>query len=131
MFIKPINIAMKKVLRWIIGIIAALCIAVLCIWGKEISTLRTVKSVNGNPYLYQMEYKAAYDLDDVIEKDVDTNGELLDYIMGRIGKGLPIKMSSAQVAVRKQAASQPMEGTSGVSESQKVPHFSNLVVFLL
>ena len=89
---------MKKVLLWILGIIAALCIGVLCIWGKEIATIKTIKSVGGNPYLYQMEYKAAYDLDDVIDKDVDTNGELLDYIMGRIGKGLPLKMSSAQVA---------------------------------
>ena len=89
---------MKKVLCWLLGIIAAFCIGVLCIWGKEIATIRTIKSVGGNPYLYQMEYKAAYDLDDVIEGDVDTNGELLDYIMGRIGKGLPIKMSSAQVA---------------------------------
>ena len=89
---------MKKVLLWILGIIAALAVAVLCIWGGEIATIKTIKSVGGNPYLYQMEYKAAYDLEDVIEKDVDTNGELLDYIMGRIGKGLPIKMSSAQVA---------------------------------
>ena len=89
---------MKKGLLWIPGIIAALCIAVLCIWGKELATIKTIKSVGGNPYLYQMEYKAVYDLDDVIEKDVDTNGELLDYVVGRIGKGLPIKISSAQVA---------------------------------
>ena len=89
---------MKKVLAWILGIIAALCIAVLCIWGGEIATLRTVQSVGGNPYLYQMEYKAAYDLDEIIENDIDTNPELLDYIMARIGKGLPIKMKSAQVA---------------------------------
>ena len=45
-----------------------------------------------------MEYKAAYDLDDVIAKDVDTNAELLDYVVGRIGKGLPLKIKSAQVA---------------------------------
>ena len=89
---------MKKIILWILGIIAVICIAVLCVWGGEISTLRTVKSVGGNPYLYQMEYKAAYDLDDVIDNDVDTNSELLDYIMARIGKGLPIKMKSAQVA---------------------------------
>lgn len=36
---------MKKVLLWIVGILAALCIAVAFIWGGEISTLRTVKSV--------------------------------------------------------------------------------------
>ena len=89
---------MKKVIFWILGILAALCIAVLCIWGRELATLRTVGSVGGNGYLYQMEYKAAYDLDEVISKDIDENAELLDYIMGRIGKGIPIKMKSAQVA---------------------------------
>ena len=89
---------MKKALLWIIGILAAMCIAIACIWGGEIASVRTVSSVEGNPYLYQMEYKAAYDLDDVIAKEIDTNGELLDYVVGRIGKGLPIKMKSAQVA---------------------------------
>ena len=89
---------MKKIILWILGILAALLIAVLCIWGGEIATIRTINSVGGNKYLYHMEYKADYDLDDVIEKDVDTNTELLDYVIGRIGKGIPIKMKSAQVA---------------------------------
>lgn len=89
---------MKKVLLWIVGILAALCISVACIWGGEIATLRSVKSVDGNTYLYQMEYRAAYDLDDVIAKDIDENAELLNYVVGRIGKGLPIQMKSAQVA---------------------------------
>ncbi|MBQ5416041.1 MAG: hypothetical protein IIU23_02460, partial [Bacteroidales bacterium] len=89
---------MKKIILWILGILAALLIAVLCIWGGEIATIRTINSVGGNKYLYHMEYKVDYDLDDVIEKDVDTNTELLDYVIGRIGKGIPIKMKSAQVA---------------------------------
>ena len=89
---------MKKFLIWLVAILAALCLVVFCIWGGELRTLSTIKSVGGNEYLYQMEYKAAYDLDDVIAKDIDENAELLDYIMGRIGKGLPIKMKSAQVA---------------------------------
>ena len=89
---------MKKVILWILGILAALIIAVLCIWRGEIRTVSSIKSVDGNPYLYQMEYKAAYDLDDVIAKEVDSNAELLDYVVGRIGKGLPLKIKSAQVA---------------------------------
>ena len=89
---------MKKILLWIVGILAALCLIVACVWSGEIGTLNTVKSVDGNPYLYQMEYKAKYDLDDVIKKEVDTNADLLDYVIGRVGKGLPIKMKSAQVA---------------------------------
>ena len=89
---------MKKAFFWIIGILAALCIALWCIWGGEIASIGSVKSVDGNPYLYQMEYKAAYDLDDVIAHDIDQNAELLEYVVGRIGKGLPLKIKSAQVA---------------------------------
>jgi hypothetical protein len=89
---------MKKALLWILGILAAIVLAVLCIWGGEIRTVSSIESVNGNPYLFRMEYKAAYDLDDVIAKEVDSNAELLDYVVGRIGKGLPLKIKSAQVA---------------------------------
>ena len=89
---------MKKVVFWIIGIIAALVIAVACIWGGEIKTISSVQSVGENKYLYKMEYKAAYDLDDLISKDIDCNAKLLDYVVGRIGKGLPLKIKSAQVA---------------------------------
>lgn len=89
---------MKKVLAWILGIIAALCIAVFCIWGGEIRTINTVSKVGDNPYLYKMEYKARYDLDDLVSKSIDSNAKLLDYVIGRIGKGIPIKMKSAQVA---------------------------------
>ena len=89
---------MKKFLRSILLILIALCIAVAIIWGGEIKTLRSVAPVGGNPYLYQMEYKAAYDLDELLSKDIDSNAALLDYVIGRIGKGIPIKMKSAQVA---------------------------------
>ena len=89
---------MKKAIRWILGILIAIVLAVLCIWGGEIRTVSSIESVDGNPYLFQMEYKAAYDLDDVIAKEVDTNADLLDYVVGRIGKGLPLKIKSAQVA---------------------------------
>ena len=87
-----------KAIVIVIGIVFILGIAVACIWGREIATISTVKQVDGNQYLYTMEYKAAYDLDDLVSKDIDTNGELLDYVVERIGKGLPLKIKSAQVA---------------------------------
>ena len=89
---------MKKALLWIIGILAVLLLAVRFIWGGEITSIRSITSVNGNPYLYRMEYKLAYDLDEIIQMEIDENAELLDYVVRRIGKGLPIKMKSAQVA---------------------------------
>ena len=89
---------MKKVLLWAVGIIASLCIAITCIWCGEIRSICTIESVGGNEYLYRMEYKAKYDLDDLISKDIDSNPRLLEYVIGRIGKGLPLKIKSAQVA---------------------------------
>ena len=89
---------MKKTIYCILGILAALCIAIACIWGGEIASISSIQSVEGNPYLYKMEYKASYDLDDVIANDIDENAELLSYVIGRVGKGLPLKIGSSQVA---------------------------------
>ncbi len=89
---------MKKALFWICGIIVAICLAVAYIWCGEIRSIGTIESVGGNEYLYRMEYKAKYDLDDLISKDIDSNPRLLEYVIGRIGKGLPLKIKSAQVA---------------------------------
>ena len=89
---------MKKFLLWLFAILIVLAAAVAIIWGGEIRTISSLRSVGGNPYLYEMTYKASYDLDDMIAKEVDTNAELLDYVVKRIGKGIPIKMKSSQVA---------------------------------
>ena len=89
---------MKKFFRSVLLILIALCLAIAIIWGGEIKSLRSIAQVGGNPYLYQMEYKAAYYLDDLLSKDIDSNARLLDYVIARIGKGIPIKMKSAQVA---------------------------------
>lgn len=89
---------MKKFLKILLIVVLLVLLAATLMWQGEIRTLATVKQVGDNPYLYTMQYNAAYDLDDVIEKDVDTNAELLNYVVSRIGKGLPIKISSSQVA---------------------------------
>ena len=89
---------MKKFLCWTVGVLAAICIVAGCIWSREIRTLATIANVGGNEYLWQMEYKAAYDLDDLISKDIDSNSKLLAYVIGRVGKGLPINIKSSQVA---------------------------------
>ena len=90
--------AIKIILIVLISIILALAVIVWCLWGGEIRTLASLKQVDGNPYLYAMEYKASYDLDEIIERDVDQNAELLNYVTAKIGKGIPIKGKSAQVA---------------------------------
>ena len=89
---------MKIFLKILLIVVLLLLMAVTLAWQGEIRTMSTLKQVGDNPYLYTMEYCAAYDLDDVIEKDVDTNAELLGYVISRVGKGLPIKIQSSQVA---------------------------------
>lgn len=81
----------------LVSVVAVLFVALFCIWGGEIRTLRSVEQVSDNMYLYKMEYKASYDLDDVIEKDIDSNSKLMDYIIAKVGKGLPISIHSSQV----------------------------------
>ena len=87
---------LKSIILSLAGVIVVAIAAVAIIWGKEIATMRTVKQVDGNKYLYTMEYKANYDLDDVIEANISSNPELLNFIVGRIVKGLPVKMSAPE-----------------------------------
>ena len=92
---------MKKFLKILLLLVLVLLLAVTLLWQGEVRTLSTLKQVGDNLYLYTMVYCASYDLDDVIEKDVDTNAELLNYVISRVGKGLPIKIESSQVADEK------------------------------
>jgi len=90
--------ALRIALGTLISIVGAAIIAVACIWGGEIGTIRTIEQVDEQGYLYKVEYKAKYDLDEVIESDLGSNAEVLKYVVGRVGKGLPIKLKSSQVA---------------------------------
>ena len=90
---------MKKFLKitaaTIAGIILLAIAAILIIWAPEIRTLGSLEQVGDNKYLYKMEYKAAYDLDELIAQGIDENTKLLDYVVSKIVKGLPISLSKA------------------------------------
>ena len=90
--------ALKVIGKVLLTLIVVLCAAVALIWGKEISAISTVEQVGDNQYLYTMQYKAPYDLDDVIANDIDENAKLLSYVVSKVGKGIPIKIGSSQVA---------------------------------
>lgn len=89
---------LKKLGLFLLGLIVVLASVVALIWGREIASINTIEKVDGNDYLYTMQYKAKYDLDDVIASDLDSNPLLLNYIAGKIAKGLPLKLKSSQVA---------------------------------
>lgn len=50
----------------------------------DVRTLASVRQVDGNHYLYTLDYYATYDLDDMIDKDVDEYAELLNYAVARL-----------------------------------------------
>ena len=64
---------------------------VLLVWRRELRTLASFRQVDGNPYLYTLEYQARYDLDDMLARNVDTYGGLLGYILARGIKILPTR----------------------------------------
>ena len=88
---------MKKILKIAAIVIGALIlgviIAVPCVWMGEIKTINTIEQPDeNNPYLYTMEYKADYDLDEVIAANLDSNMEIIKYVVRKISKGLPVKL---------------------------------------
>ncbi len=72
-----------------------------CLLGsscRELDTINTLKKVGNNRYLYEMEYLADYDLDDVIASDIDSNGKLVRYVMNRLGiKKMPVDTAMSEV----------------------------------
>ena len=92
---------MKKFFRTILCLIVVILAVVVCLWNGELLSVNSVKSVNGNEYLYSMEYKAPYNLDNLIASNIDENTKLLEYVVKRIAKGIPIKVDMS----KKKAAS--------------------------
>ena len=58
---------MKKLIISLAVAIAALVAAVAVVWNGEIRTLASIHQVGSDPYLYECEYSAPYDLDAVVE----------------------------------------------------------------
>lgn len=75
-----------KTLFWVFIAVVSLSVAILLGWWKEIRTMSSFKPVEGNPYLYFVDYQASYDLDEMVSYDVDKYGELLGYVIARGSK---------------------------------------------
>lgn len=93
---------MKKIIKitllTLLGVIILAAAIGTYIWKDEIRSINSIKRVDGNKYLYVMNYYSEYDLDEVIAADIDNNAQLAEYVAKRVGKGLPIKIKSSQVA---------------------------------
>lgn len=79
---------MKKFLITLVSILAIIILAVAIVFGGKIRTVTGVHQVNGNEYLYEMDYSASYDLDDLVSADIDGNRELVKYILDKLTFGL-------------------------------------------
>lgn len=92
--------------RRIVGRVAAalfgICIlvvgAVLVMFGGELKTLGTIEKNDDYP-LYTMDYAADYGLDEFLEQGGASNdAELIDFVVSRLLKGLPIQIELPDLA---------------------------------
>lgn len=89
----------KKVKRILTGIgITLLVLAVLLAGGiyglfrYEIATLNSIEKQNEYP-LYTMEYQGDYGLDEFLEVGAENDDELVEFVINRILKGLPLEIN--------------------------------------
>ena len=83
---------MKKALKITLSTIAAILVAAIvviaCVWRGELRTIRSIEQLDSDGYLYEMDYYANYDLDEVVESDIDSNSRLLEYVLSKVSRGL-------------------------------------------
>lgn len=101
---------LKKVLLWIVSIVAALAvvlgIAVFALWHNEIATVASFQQVRTrnddhlDGSVYTMEVKGGFYLDDFIAQGgAKSDAELIDFITGKITKGLlEMEISESEIA---------------------------------
>lgn len=85
---------MKKLIKTILLIAVAAVVAAAFLWGREAVSISSVRQVADNEYLYEMDYTARYDLDELLSADIDGNKDLVNYVVGKLAKGLPIKLDT-------------------------------------
>ncbi len=74
------------------------CIAVAALFGNELKTLGTISKIDEYP-LYTMEYVGDYGIDEFLEQGGASNdAELIDFVVGRLLKGLPVKIELPNLA---------------------------------
>ena len=78
-----------KALKITLGAVAAILVAVCAIWNGELRSLCNVRQVRPeDPYLFEMDYKASYDLDKVLAAGIDSNNKLVEFVIGQLSRGL-------------------------------------------
>ena len=85
----------KKIVKFTgISVVTVLLILVLGLYAmfhNEVSTINSINKLNDYP-LYQMEYKGDYGFDSFLETGASNDKELVDFVVKRLLKGLPIEI---------------------------------------
>ena len=77
--------------------ITILCLVLICFIGlvglfhNEYSTLTSLKKIDQYP-MYTMDYSADYGLDEFLEKGAKNDGELVEFVVKHVMKGLPLSI---------------------------------------
>lgn len=92
---------MKKILiiaaACLVCAVVGLTITLSCVFKEELNTIKKIEKVNDHPF-YIMEYAKDYDFDEFLTVGASDEQELVDFIIGKIFKGLPIKINVADYA---------------------------------
>lgn len=78
---------MKNALKLIL-IVSVLGFSPLLTGCGQLKTINSIAQVGNDPYLFVMENRFKYDLDEVINSDIDSNKKLLAYVTNKISHGL-------------------------------------------
>lgn len=79
-----------KIIIGIAAVLLAAVLAVLLVFQRELRTLGTLQRV-GDTSLFTMDYIGDYGFDDFLETGASTDPELINFIAGRLLKGLPME----------------------------------------
>ena len=82
----------------LVVLVAAAAIAVFALFGHELTTLGSIQKVDDYP-LYTMTYDGDYGMDEFLEQGGASNdSELIEFVIQRIMKGLPITIDLPDLA---------------------------------
>lgn len=79
---------MKKLIISLTVVLVSIVMAVAIVWNGEIRTISSIHQVGNDPYLYECDYSAPYDLDAVVESGIDENAKLVAFVISKLSRGL-------------------------------------------
>lgn len=93
----------------ILSLVVVISASLYALFHNEINTITSMKKLDDYP-LYYMEYSGDYGFDEFLKQGASNDGELVDYVVKRLLKGLPIEINIPSLGCSTFSAQTP-EGT--------------------